>query len=74
MRLLTASAIAILLAQSSMSLHAQTSQQNCAGVLVAIRISDIRPDSSLQKFLAAVEAQKSWYASHGYKDDKIFVS
>ncbi len=74
MRLLMASAVAIFLAQSSISLHAQTPQQNCAGVLVAVRISDIRPDSSLQKFLAAVEAQKAWYASHGYKDDKIFVS
>ena len=58
----------------SAALRAQAPQPACDGVLVAIRISDIKPNSSVDKFLAAVEAQKAWYASHGYKDDKIFVS
>jgi hypothetical protein len=46
----------------------------CDGVLVNIRTSDIKPDSSMDKFLAAVTAQKAWYTSHGYTDDQIFVA
>jgi len=45
----------------------------CNGAFAIIRVSDIKPDSSIDKFLAAVAAQKSWYAAH-VPADKIFVS
>jgi nicotinic acid phosphoribosyltransferase len=76
MRLLVSVVLAVAFVCFPSALRAQTpaGQPACDGVLVAIRISDIRPDSSVERFMAAIEAQKAWYASHGYKDDRIFVS
>jgi hypothetical protein len=45
----------------------------CDGRLVNIRVSTITPGGSMDKFMAAVEAQKAWYKSHGLSD-MIFAS
>ena len=45
----------------------------CDGQVVNIRVSTIKPESSMDKFMAAVEAQKAWYKSHGLAD-MIFAS
>jgi hypothetical protein len=45
----------------------------CDGTRAIVRVSDIKPDSTMDKFLAAVAAQKAWYAAH-FPTDKIFVS
>jgi hypothetical protein len=44
----------------------------CDGTIAVVRVSDIKAES-MDKFLAAVAAQKEWYASHGLPD-KIFVT
>ena len=44
----------------------------CDGAMAIVRVSDIKAES-MDKFLAAVDAQKAWYASHGLPD-KIFVT
>jgi hypothetical protein len=51
---------------------AQTAAPPCDGTMAMVRVSDIKPDS-MDKFLAAVAAQKDWYASHNLPD-KIFVT
>jgi hypothetical protein len=45
----------------------------CDGTRAIVRVSDIKPGSSMDNFLAAVAAQKAWYAAH-VPADKIFVS
>ena len=45
----------------------------CAGTVENIRVSEITLGGSVEKFMAAVAAQKAWYASHHY-DDQIFAS
>jgi len=40
--------------------------------MAIIRVSDIKPES-MSKFVAAVEAQKAWYASHNLPD-KIYMA
>jgi hypothetical protein len=45
----------------------------CDGAYAIVRVSDIKPDSSMDKFLAAIAAQKAWYAANR-PEDKIFVS
>jgi hypothetical protein len=40
----------------------------CDGVYNIIRLSEITPGGSLEKFMAATAAHKAWYASHGYPD------
>jgi len=45
----------------------------CDGSLAIVRVSEIKPESSMDNFLAAVAAQKAWYAAH-VPADKIFVS
>jgi hypothetical protein len=44
----------------------------CDGTYALVRLSEIKPDS-MDKFLAAVAAQKAWYAANR-PADKIFVS
>jgi hypothetical protein len=45
----------------------------CDGEFSIVRISAIRPTGSIEGFMKAVEAQKAWYRSHGYKDNKIYT-
>jgi len=40
----------------------------CDGVLSIIRVSEITPTGSMDKFMAALAAHQQWYASHGYPD------
>jgi hypothetical protein len=54
------------------SASAAASMPACDGTVAVIRVSDIKAES-MDKFLAAVAAQKDWYASHGLPD-KIFVT
>jgi hypothetical protein len=45
----------------------------CDGRLTIVRVSTIKPEGSMDKFMAAVTAQKAWYKSHGL-GDMIFAS
>jgi hypothetical protein len=45
----------------------------CAGVLTMIRVSEITPAGSMDKFMEAVAAQKAWYAKNS-PADMIFAS
>lgn len=40
----------------------------CNGVLNIVRLSEITPAGSMDKFMAAVTAHQAWYKSHGYPD------
>ncbi len=67
--------VATLLALVAMSLPGAAVAQNatpsgppCDGTLAIIRLSEITPEGSADKFKAAVAAHQAWYASHGYKD------
>jgi hypothetical protein len=44
----------------------------CDGNMAVVRVSEIKPDS-MNKFIAAVAAQKDWYATHSLPD-KIFAT
>jgi hypothetical protein len=61
--------------ESAFALQApvEESMPPCDGVVAVIRIAEIVPGGSVEKFLAAVEAQKTWYQKHGM-DDLIFAS
>ena len=45
----------------------------CDGRLAIVRVSTIKPEGSMDKFMAAVAAQKDWYKSHSL-GDMIFAS
>jgi len=71
-RLLAASAV---LLAAALPAAAQAPQlPPCDGTYAVVRHSVVKPGSSMEKFMAAVDAHKAWYASHGYKDDIIFAS
>ncbi len=40
----------------------------CDGVYNIVRLSEITPDGSIDKFMAAVAAHQAWYTSHGLSD------
>jgi hypothetical protein len=68
-------ALALMAALSTPAAFAQTAPAAtpaCDGTIAVVRVSDIKAES-MDKFLAAVAAQKDWYASHGLAD-KIFVT
>ena len=41
---------------------------SCDGVYNILRVSDIAPGGSFDKFMAAVAAQQAWYKGHGFSD------
>jgi|BarGraIncu00222A_1022003.scaffolds.fasta_scaffold89675_2 hypothetical protein len=55
-------------AQSAAPAQASTSTPACEGAYNILRISEITPTGSMDKFLAAVAAHQAWYVSHGYSD------
>jgi hypothetical protein len=56
---------------SSACLFAQVA---CDGRIATVRVSEIKEGGTAAGFLAAVAAQKAWYASHGAAGDEIFAS
>jgi hypothetical protein len=40
----------------------------CDGLINVVRLSEITPTGSIDKFMAAVAAHQAWYASHRYPD------
>lgn len=40
----------------------------CEGAYNILRVSEITPGGSIEKFMAAVAAHQAWYKSHGYSD------
>jgi len=46
----------------------------CKGVTVSVRISEITPTGSVEKFMAAAAANQAWYTSHGFKKNQIVVA
>lgn len=46
---------------------AQNGLPNCDGDYAIVRVSSIKP-GKMDGFMAAVEAHKAWYRSHGYND------
>jgi len=62
------------LSLTAASLFAQTPPPlACDGHLATVRVSEIKTGGSSSGFLAAVAAQKAWYASHGVTSDEIFA-
>jgi hypothetical protein len=49
------------LALQATSAFAQTDMPACNGDLTVVRVSQITPGGSMQKFMAAVAAHKAWY-------------
>jgi hypothetical protein len=46
----------------------------CAGGAIGIlRISKIKPEGTMEGFLAAAAANQAWYREHGYKDNEQIV-
>lgn len=78
MRLL--STFALLAALCAPAAFAQTAAParpaapTCKGVEVVVRLSEITPDGSPEKFMAAVAAHQEWYKSHGFKKNQIVVA
>jgi hypothetical protein len=46
----------------------------CDGVVVVVRLSEIKPGGSIDKFLAAAAAQQDWYRAHGVTDNQIVTA
>lgn len=46
----------------------------CNGVTVNVRVSEITPEGSVAKFMAAVAANQTWYTAHGFKKNQIVVA
>jgi hypothetical protein len=67
------SSLALAAALFAPAAFAQTPLPACDGTYAVVRVSEIKPESSMDKFLAAVAAQKAWYAANR-PADKIFVS
>jgi hypothetical protein len=61
-------ALAALCAIPAPAIHAQSDEPACDGVFNVLRLSEITPTGSLDKFMSAVSAQQAWYSSHGYPD------
>lgn len=65
-------ALAVLAAPLAALAHSQTpsaaAEPSCDGVINVVRISEITPDGSIDKFMAAVAAHQAWYKSHGFSD------
>lgn len=55
-------------AQSAPAQSAPMTPPACDGVYNIVRISEITPTGSMDKFMAAVAAHQAWYASHGLPD------
>jgi LPS sulfotransferase NodH len=66
--LLGAPIIATSNAQSAPAQPAASAPPPCDGVYNIVRISEITPTGSIDKFMAAVAAHQAWYASHGFSD------
>lgn len=47
---------------------ASSSGPACDGVINVVRLSEITPTGSMDKFAAAVAAHQAWYKSHGLPD------
>lgn len=70
-------ALALFVALSAPAALAQTAAKSataCDGVAVTVRVSEITPEGSAAKFMAAVAAQREWYKSHGVRDNQIVVA
>jgi hypothetical protein len=44
------------------------SAPSCDGAYNVMRVSELKPGTSADKFMAAVNAHQAWYKSHGYPD------
>jgi hypothetical protein len=62
------------LALQATSAFAQTAMPACNGDLTIVRVSQIKPGGSIQKFMAAVAAHKAWYRANGFTDNEIVTS
>ncbi len=64
--------LAALCAVPVSSIHAQSNTAPeppaCKGAYNILRVSEITPTGSVEKFMAAVAAHQAWYTSHGYPD------
>jgi len=54
-------------------IFAQDAMPACNGDIAVVRVSTIKP-GAMNGFMAAVDAHKAWYRSHGYKDNVIVAS
>jgi hypothetical protein len=66
--------LATILAALPLSAVAQDALPACAGDFTVVRLIQIKPGGSMQGFLAAVDAHRAWYRTHGFTDNSIVVS
>jgi hypothetical protein len=55
-------------------LSAQSAPLACDGRIATVRVSEIKPEGTVDGFLAAVAAHKAWTISHGVTNDEIYAT
>jgi len=68
MKIISTFVLAALCVVSAPAIHAQSDEPACDGVYNILRLSEITPTGSIDKFMAAVAAHQAWYKSHGFSD------
>jgi hypothetical protein len=46
----------------------------CDGDFAVVRVSEIKPSSSMEQYLKALDAHKAWYRSHGFMNNEIHTA
>src|SRR5690349_9997591 len=46
----------------------------CDGDVVLVRVSQIKPGGTMQKFMAALAAHKAWYRANGVTDNQLIAA
>ena len=46
----------------------------CDGDVAVIRLTEITPTGTMKAYLAAVDAHREWYRSHGYTGNELYVT
>jgi hypothetical protein len=59
---------------ASAPVTAQTMAPTCDGDLAIVRISQLRPASSLGAFMKAQEAHIAWYRKNGFLNNQIYTT
>ena len=65
-------ALALLCVVPSSMARGQNGTVACNGDIATVRLSQIKPTSSLPVFMKAMDAHRAWYRSHGFTNNEIF--
>ncbi len=70
MRILVA--LAVVFAFHATTASGQPAVTACDGDITVVRVSQIKPSSSLQAFMKAQDAHLAWYRAQGFKNNDIY--